>query len=39
MSIRERIAFIVSAGIVLFMVGYWIFQIAGVVHMLHLAYG
>ena len=35
----ERLAVTISAGIVLFMICYWISQIAGAVHMLRLAYG
>jgi hypothetical protein len=35
----EIVAATISAGIVLFMICYWIVQIVGVAHMLRLAYG
>lgn len=39
MTVREKVSLIVSAAVVAFMIVYWIMQIAGVVHMLQLAYG
>lgn len=38
-SAQEKVAFAVSAGIVLAAIVYWIVQIAGVIEMLRLAYG